>query len=314
VAAKDIEFFILDGCAMLRTVETGVHVVAGATGFLGSEICSRLIEQGHRVRALVRASSDAERVEALRALGAEVVEADLKEPETLAPACVGASVVLSGATAIRTARDGDTFASVDRDGNLALVAAARDAGASRFVFVAFPEFGPESPLTRAKRDVEQGLSASGLDSTVVQPGVFHESWLGAAVGFDAAAGTLSIAGSGAAANGWVSLTDVAAAAAAAAEAAEAVNATIPLASERLSYNEIIAIFEEETGRTFEVTRVPEEELEAQRRGAANEWEESFAGLALAVAHGAVSPSTDRLPALGVKTPRTVRDYARQFAT
>lgn len=63
-----------------------------------------------------------------------------------------------------------------------------------------------------------------------------------------------------------------------------------------------------------MTRVPEEELQAQRRAAANAWEESFAGLALAIAHGAVSPRTDRLPALGVKTPRTVRDYARQFRT
>src|SRR5437660_6716559 len=106
---------------MSQRVETGVQVVAGATGFLGSEICSQLIERGHRVRALVRVTSDAERVDALRALGAEVVEADLKEPETLVSACVGASVVLSRATALRTAREGDTFASVDRDGRLARV-------------------------------------------------------------------------------------------------------------------------------------------------------------------------------------------------
>lgn len=33
-------------------------LVTGATGFLGSHVARRLVEEGHDVRALVRASSD----------------------------------------------------------------------------------------------------------------------------------------------------------------------------------------------------------------------------------------------------------------
>ena len=40
-------------------------VIAGSTGVLGFEICRRLRERGHSVRALVRATSARERVSAL---------------------------------------------------------------------------------------------------------------------------------------------------------------------------------------------------------------------------------------------------------
>ena len=53
--------------------EDAVHLVAGATGVLGSGICRRLVARGRPVRAMVRATSDAGGVSALGALGADVV-------------------------------------------------------------------------------------------------------------------------------------------------------------------------------------------------------------------------------------------------
>src|SRR6478672_10159364 len=96
-------------------------VVAGSTGALGFEISRRLRDRGRSVRALVRASSAPERVTALRALGCDVVTCDLKNRDLLAPACAGADVVISTVTAITTAKEGDSFAATDRDGNINLV-------------------------------------------------------------------------------------------------------------------------------------------------------------------------------------------------
>jgi len=60
----------------------GITLVTGAAGFLGRHLVTRLAESGVRLRAAVRAGEDAT---ALRALGAEVRRADLRDPETLAP-------------------------------------------------------------------------------------------------------------------------------------------------------------------------------------------------------------------------------------
>jgi uncharacterized protein YbjT (DUF2867 family) len=46
-----------------------MNLVVGATGMLGGEICRRLAARGKPVRALVRATSDPAKVEALQALG-----------------------------------------------------------------------------------------------------------------------------------------------------------------------------------------------------------------------------------------------------
>lgn len=64
-----------------------MNLIAGATGMVGSEICRLLKAQGKPVRALVRKSSAPEKVAALRALGAEIVVGDLKDPASLAAAC-----------------------------------------------------------------------------------------------------------------------------------------------------------------------------------------------------------------------------------
>lgn len=47
----------------------------------------RLAQRGEKVRALVRVTSDKEKVEALQAAGVELCIGDLKQPESLAVAC-----------------------------------------------------------------------------------------------------------------------------------------------------------------------------------------------------------------------------------
>ena len=54
-------------------------LVVGATGFLGMEICRQLAASHKAVKALVRLSSDPEKVKALENLGIETVTGDIKD-------------------------------------------------------------------------------------------------------------------------------------------------------------------------------------------------------------------------------------------
>jgi NADH dehydrogenase len=287
-------------------------LVVGATGFLGTEICRRLAEQGTPPRALVRETSDPARVETLRELGAEAVVGDLRDRASLDRACTGVDVVFSTATSI--IREGEISA-VDGEGQLNLVDAARDAGVTRFVYVSFEELGTGAPLEQAKRTVEDRLRASGMVYTIVRAGLFHETWLTPVTGFDAANGTVNVYGSGEEELSWISLADVATAAVNSVEEPETENAVVPIAAERLSYADVVAVFEEVTGRPIAVQQVPAEALAAQRDAASGEREQSFAGLMLGVASG--SPPGDGetwLHRLGVERPVTVRDVAARYAT
>ena len=72
------------------------------------------------------------------------------------------------------------------------------------------------------------------------------------------------------------------------------------------------IFEEETGRRFDLTFVPEAALVAQRDAATDSLQRSFAALMLACAAGDAIPLGEfvrRAPF----PPTTVREYARRTA-
>ncbi|MBD0330796.1 MAG: NmrA family NAD(P)-binding protein [Thermoleophilia bacterium] len=285
-----------------------MNLVVGASGMLGSEICRLLAERGRPVRALVRAGAAAEKVDALRALGVELVEGDLRERASLDAACAGATAVLSTATTITQRREGDSFAATDRDGQIALVDAATAAGAEQFVFVSFGELPVDNPLQQAKRAVEQHLERSGLAYTILRPGLFCEIWLSPAVGFDHENGRVRVFGSGERKINWISFRDVAAVAVAALDAPAARDAVIELGGDYLSPREVIRLFEETTGRSFSVETVPEEALRAQVEGAPDELSQTFSALMLNVALGHPGAEPKAAAVLGVQ-PRGVRDFA-----
>ena len=70
-------------------------LVAGATGNLGGRIVRELIKRGANVRAIVRASSDAQKTDALKQQGVEVIEGDMNDVVLLTEACVGVSCIVS---------------------------------------------------------------------------------------------------------------------------------------------------------------------------------------------------------------------------
>lgn len=64
-------------------------LVTGANGHLGYNIARLLSEKGYRVRASVRDATDRSKTDHLRAIGVDVVEADLMRPDTLRRAMEG---------------------------------------------------------------------------------------------------------------------------------------------------------------------------------------------------------------------------------
>ncbi len=105
-------------------------LVVGATGLVGLEICRRLQETDHSVRALVRATAEAAKRAELDTLGVEMVEGDLKDPASLDRACAGVHAIISTASSTLSRQGGDSIKSVDQDGQLALVDAAVERGPS----------------------------------------------------------------------------------------------------------------------------------------------------------------------------------------
>src|SRR4051794_9458298 len=117
--------------------------VAGASGAIGSRLVPQLIERGHEVIGTSRSAGNAER---LRALGAEPIVLDLLDPGGVRKAVLEAApdAIIHQATALANARFSRnidrTFASTIRlrtEGTDALLAAAREAGVSRFVAQSF---------------------------------------------------------------------------------------------------------------------------------------------------------------------------------
>jgi uncharacterized protein YbjT (DUF2867 family) len=287
-------------------------LVAGATGRLGLEVCRELRRAGSDVRALVRATAAAERLEALRALGVELVEADLKRPPSLRAASRGADAVVStaSATLFEHHQEDDSIRTVDLEGNRALVEAARRAGAGRFVFVSSTS-ADDSPATRAKRDVEHHLQVTGVPFTVLRPTRFMEVWLTPVLGFDPEAGRARIFGSGELAISWISRDDVARFVRLVLDDPTAENTTVDLGGpQALSQLEVVRVFEEVAGRPFELEFVSINELRDAQAAATDPLLASYAAFCLACAEGDAVPMEETLRRFPVRLT-SVREYAER---
>jgi NADH dehydrogenase len=262
-------------------------LLVGATGLLGPEICQRLTAAGRQVRALVRPTSDAGKRAALQAMGVELVEGDLKDPASLARACAGMQAVISTASSTLSRQSGDSIETVDRQGQLALVDAAKQAGVDRFVFVSFRENRQiQFPLTVAKRAVERAITSSGMAYTILQASYFMEVWLTPALGFDAASGNVRMYGDGDQPISWISYKDVARAAAATIIDGVGRDMIVELGGpQALSPREVVRMFEAAGAGEIATESVPVAALEGQLNAATDSLQQSFAGLMLQYAAG-----------------------------
>jgi len=287
-----------------------VNLVVGATGLLGSEICRLLAAEGKSARALVRPTSDQNKVAELESLNVEIARGDLKDRPSLDAACQGVSAVISTASSTLSKQEGDSIQTVDLKGQLNLIDAANAAHVSRFVLISFPQVDIGFPLQAAKRRVEEHLKSSALTYTILQSTFFMEVWLSPALGFDAANAKAQIYGSGENKISWISYKDVAKFAVASLDNTEAHNAGIELGGpEALSPLEVVRVFEELQGRKFDVQHVPEEALREQSESASDPLQQSFAGLMLYYSRGDIIDMRKTLQEFPVRLT-SISDYAR----
>ncbi len=149
-------------------------LVAGGTGRLGTLVATDLAARGVQVRVLTR---DPKRASHLAGGSVEVVTGDVRDPASIAPAAAGMDVVVSAVHGF-AGPGGVSPASVDRDGNIRLIDAARSAGAD-LVLMSVVGAAPESPfeLFRMKHAAEAVLGASAVPATIVRATAFLELWI-----------------------------------------------------------------------------------------------------------------------------------------
>ena len=144
-------------------------LVLGATGHQGGAAARHLLEDGWKVRALLR-DLNKEAAQALAEQGAELVTGDLRDRDAVDHAVEGCYGVFS----VQTPRDG-VDAEVEEGRNV--IEAAKAAGVRHFVYdsVIGAEQESDLPWVRGKRILEQSLRESGLPATIWRPTTFMEN-------------------------------------------------------------------------------------------------------------------------------------------
>ena len=144
---------------------------AGAIGAIGRNLTAILLARGHKVRALVRRED--ERADALRRLGAEVVQGDLTDLASMHRAIEGCARIYFGMS----------VSAVYLEATVNTAAVARHHGVEAFVNMSQMTVTQmsitettESPQHKLHWLAEQALSWSGLPVVTVRPTVFLEGF------------------------------------------------------------------------------------------------------------------------------------------
>jgi uncharacterized protein YbjT (DUF2867 family) len=292
-------------------------LVVGATGLLGSEICSQLTEAGKKVRALIRDTSDPAKVSRLESLGVETVFGDVRDRASLDRACRGVDAVISTVSSVPFSYQPgiNDFQTVDLNGVTNLIEAARANGVSHFIYTSFTgNINTDFPLNNAKRKVERQLQESGLVYTILRPSYFMEVWLSPVVGFDPANAKATIYGAGQNPISWIAIEDVARFAVTVLDNPAARNAVLEMGGpEALSPLQVVKMFEQAGGRSFELQFVPEETLDAQFAAAPDPFQKSFSGLMQFIARGDPIEMDETLQTFGIH-PVSVEEYVQRVVT
>jgi uncharacterized protein YbjT (DUF2867 family) len=137
--------------------------ITGATGFVGSAVLGEALAEGHQVRALTRRDQTAR-------AGVEWVRGDLGDTAALAALVEGADAVIHVAGLTNTP-DPATFEAANVTGTANVIAAMKQAGARRLVFVSSlsARMPGLSAYGASKAKAEALVEASGLDWTTVRP-------------------------------------------------------------------------------------------------------------------------------------------------
>jgi uncharacterized protein YbjT (DUF2867 family) len=162
---------------MEKIMEIRIVTVVGATGTLGTEIVRALLEKGARVRAMVRATSNRTKLEALGVT--DFVVADLRDATSLQRALTAeprAEAVVASAAGFsaHTARTKGDNSRTDTEGYRNLVDAAKNAGVPRMVLISILECdkASEVPHFHQKFVTEKYLAKKRQPYLALRAGAF----------------------------------------------------------------------------------------------------------------------------------------------
>ena len=146
-------------------------LVVGATGWLGGQVVDRLLARGKKVRALVRPTSDAGKLEAK---GVEIARGDMLDLDSLVVAMTGTAAVIS--TAAGYTGKNKNADEIDTRGNANLAIAASKAGVKRFVLTSIltSDQTPGVPHFWQKKLTEDKLEELGVPFVALRPGAFFD--------------------------------------------------------------------------------------------------------------------------------------------
>ena len=140
--------------------------LTGSTGFLGRSLAAELLRRGHRVRALVRAGSEARVVQ-----GSELVTGDALHAEsyvdTIAPSDTFVHLI---GVAHPSPRKAEEFRKVDLVSCRQAIKAAKEAGIQHFVYLSVARPAPMMKEYQAVRaEGERMICESRIPATFVRP-------------------------------------------------------------------------------------------------------------------------------------------------
>jgi nucleoside-diphosphate-sugar epimerase len=175
----------------MTTSQAKTIFITGATGLVGSHAAEEALRRGHRVRALVRSSSD---TRWLDQWGVEKVPGDLADPDALRRGAAGADWVFNCAAKVGDWGTLEEFRRLNVEAFRHLLDAAVEARVDRFVHVSSlgvyegrDHFGTDETVppaadsldayTRSKVEAEElalrYASQKGLPLSIVRPGFIY---------------------------------------------------------------------------------------------------------------------------------------------
>lgn len=146
--------------------------VVGGHGSIAMLLHPILKEKGHQVRGIIRKD---EQAEDLREVGAEPVVCDIEKTDDISEAVGEVDAVLFAAGA-GPGSGAKRKWTVDRDGAIKLIEAAKKNSIDRYVMIS--AMGTDTPrgnevfrtYLQAKEEADEALRNSGLDYTIIKPG------------------------------------------------------------------------------------------------------------------------------------------------
>lgn len=301
----------------MRLVRDGASMsilIVGGSGRVGGEVALALSSRGLKVSALLRKGLAHPRSTELTGAGVNVAEGDLCEAESLRKAVKGVKTVICSATSMPSGAN-DGLRRVDHEGTLALIEAAEREGVGKFIYVSYSgNLRFDSPLEIAKRDCEDRLARSKMQTVILRPSMFMEVWLSPMLGFDPAHGSARVYGAGTGMVSYISSSNVAEFAVETATRATSERHTVLELGgpEALSQLEAVRIFGEAFGKELKTEFVTVDAIRAQHKSF-DSVARTFGALMLAYVEGdVVVNAVETARQYGVRL-RTVFEYACKAA-